>query len=50
MSSFNYKYIKIGTIDDLKDISVNTGSFWQSPLWAQILTKTGQAEVFVIEN
>lgn len=50
MSSFNYKCIKIGSGDDLKGISVSIGSFWQSPLWAQILTKTGQAEVFVIEN
>ncbi len=50
MSSFNYKYKKIDSFTDLEGIKMYTNSFWQSPLWAQILTKTGQAEVFMIEN
>lgn len=50
MSSFNYKYKKIDSFADLEGIKMDTNSFWQSPLWAQILTKTGQAEVFMIEN
>ncbi len=50
MSSFNFNYTKIESIADLKGISMNKESFWQSPLWAEILIKTQQADVFVVQN
>lgn len=50
MSSFNFNYTKIESIGDLEGISMSKKSFWQSPLWAQILIKTHQAEVFLCES
>jgi len=48
MSSFNYKYIKIPAPESQNWFSKREKvSFWQSPLWSEILTKTHQADVFL---
>jgi lipid II:glycine glycyltransferase (peptidoglycan interpeptide bridge formation enzyme) len=49
MSSYNYKYIQI-TRESALDTDKNWDgtSFWQSPLWAEILGKTHQARDIVL--
>lgn len=50
MSSSNYNYREILPGTDLGDlIHTHKTSFWQSPLWAQILQKTHQAkDIFIV--
>ncbi len=48
MSSFNFKYIH--NSDDSHSPSSENKSFWQSPLWINILTKTNQADIIVGSN
>lgn len=52
MSSSNYNYRAILPGTDLEDlIHTDTTSFWQSPLWAQILQKTHQAkDIFIVSG
>lgn len=50
MSSSNYTYQSLLSTESLEN-TINTGktSFWQSPLWAEILRKTHQAEdIFIV--
>lgn len=49
MSSYNYKYTQISWENALnKDKNWEGGSFWQSPLWAEILGKTHQARDIIL--
>ncbi len=49
MSSYNYKYTQISWENALnKDKNSEGGSFWQSPLWAEILGKTHQARDIIL--
>ncbi len=49
MSSYNYKYIKIDDRDGFpKGEKWLNKSFWQSPLWANILGKTHQARDIIV--
>lgn len=49
MSSNNYKYIKITRGNSIHaDKNWDGTSFWQSPLWAEILGKTHQARDIIL--
>lgn len=48
MSSYNYKYIKIGWNKGTIEYKSSGSSFWQSPLWAEILGKTHQARDVIL--
>jgi len=49
MSSNNYKNIKIGrNTDKIEHKSSENSGFWQSPLWAEILTETHQARDIIL--
>jgi lipid II:glycine glycyltransferase (peptidoglycan interpeptide bridge formation enzyme) len=49
MSSSNYKNIKIGwNKGKIEYTSSQNNSFWQSPLWAEILGKTHQARDIIV--
>lgn len=49
MSSYNYKYIQITWENSINtDKNWEGGSFWQSPLWAEILGKTHQARDIIL--
>lgn len=49
MSSYNYKYIQISWENALNtDKNWESTSFWQSPLWAEILGKTHQARDIIL--
>jgi|GEM_PF-5686289 len=50
MSSYNFNHIDIDRQSDVENIHSGDESFWQSSLWAQILTKTGQAEVILAQD
>jgi hypothetical protein len=50
MSSFIFKYIQPGEENPENKAFSHGKSFWQSPLWSQILTKTHQAEVISAQN
>ena len=52
MSSSNYNYREILPRTGLGDlIRTHTTSFWQSPLWTQILNKTHQAKnIYIVSG
>jgi lipid II:glycine glycyltransferase (peptidoglycan interpeptide bridge formation enzyme) len=49
MSSYNYKYIQITWENSINtDKNWGSTSFWQSPLWAEILGRTHQARDIIL--
>lgn len=49
MSSYNYKYIQIPWENSINtDKNWESTSFWQSPLWAEILGRTHQARDIIL--